>query len=189
MIGYLPTVIELGGTDWDIRSDYRIILLIFEALNDPDMTEQEKIFVMLDALYKDFENIPLELQEEAANKANIFINGGDNGCTDETKDNPVKTLDWKQDEQMIFSAVNKVAGKEIRLEEYMHWWTFLGYFSEIGECVLTNIMNIRVKKAKGKKLSKGEQAYYRENKHLIDIKKVYSREQLEEMDRINRLLD
>lgn len=99
-----------------------------------------------------------------------------------------KTLDWKQDESIIFPALNKVAGYEIRNAEYLHWWSFLGLFNEVGEGLFSTVMQIRHKKAKGKKLEKYEQEFYRNNKDLIDLKHKHSAEQQEEIDRINKLL-
>lgn len=186
MIGSLPATIELGGKAWAIRSDFRIALLIFEALNDPDLSKQSKTYVMLDALYEDFKNMDSKLIQEACNKASIFLDGGEHN-TSSNKKNKIKLMDWEQDEQLIFSAVNKTAGCEIRSLEYMHWWTFLGFFQAMGECLLTSIINIRSKKAKGKRLDKGEQQYYRENKSMIDLKTKMTQEELEEYDRLNEL--
>ena len=100
-----------------------------------------------------------------------------------------KIIDWEQDEQMIFSAVNKVAGKETRAVEYIHWWTFLGYFNEVGEGLLSTVISIRQKKNKGKKLEKYEQDFYRENKSLIDIKTRLSAEEQAEKERLEKLLN
>ena len=74
-----------------------------------------------------------------------------------------KVIDWEQDAPMICSAVNKVAGKEIRAEEYIHWWTFMGYYMAIGESALSTVVGIRHKILKGKKLEKYEQEFKREN--------------------------
>ena len=71
----------------------------------------------------------------------------------------------------MVSAINKVAGREIRTDSYCHWWTFIGYFDAIdGESTFANIVNIRNKKAKGKKLEKWEQEFYNANRDLCDIK-------------------
>jgi len=71
----------------------------------------------------------------------------------------------------------------------MHWWTFLGYFNEIGECLLSTVINIRQKKNKGKKLEKYEQEFYRANKSLIDIKTRYTPEEQAEKERLLKLLN
>lgn len=70
----------------------------------------------------------------------------------------------------------------------MHWWTVLGLFNEIGEGLYSNVINIRYTLAHNKKLSKGEQDFYRNNKELIDIKVKLTAEEQDELDFINNLL-
>ena len=43
----LPHSIELNGELYDIRTDFRAILDILQAMSDPELTEQEKNVVML----------------------------------------------------------------------------------------------------------------------------------------------
>lgn len=166
MIGQLPTSLEVGGRSYDIRSDFRVVLNIFQAFNDPELTDTEKSIVCLCCLYKDLKNIPGEHMQEASEKATWFLNGGD---TPMSSAGNAKIFDWEQDEKMLFSAVNKVAGYETRSVRYLHWWTFLGLFGEIGEGLFSQVMSIRRKKAKGKKLAKWEQEFAREHKDLITL--------------------
>ena len=182
MIGQLPNTLEIDDIEYKIRTDYRIALTIFEAFEDVELNEQEKATVMLNLLY---EELPSDI-EKAVQKAIWFLDGGKQY---ENVTNNKKVMDWEQDQPMIFSAINKVAGFETREREYIHWWTFLGYFNEIGEGLLTTVLNIRQKKNKGKKLEKYEQEFYRNNKEMIDLKKKYTREEQEEIDRLNSLLN
>ena len=76
-----------------------------------------------------------------------------------TEPEKIKTIDWKHDEMIIFPAVNKCAGFEVRSCPYMHWWTFLGIFGEIGEGLFSTVMNIRQKNAKGKNLKNGNASF------------------------------
>lgn len=180
MIG-LPKKINVDGEDYLIRTNYNIALLIFEACEDPELNDKEKIIIMLECLY---EEIPKNV-DEAIQKAIWFLDGGKQY---ERYNKGKKIIDWVQDEQLIFSAMNKVAGFEMREKEYIHWWTFLGYFNEIGEGLLTTVLNIRQKKINGKKLEKYEQEYYKNNKEIIDLKKKYTQEEQNEMDKLNSLL-
>ena len=50
------------------------------------------------------------------------------------------------------------------------------------------VLGIRQKRAKGKKLEKWEQEFYRNNKALCDLKKKYTAEEQEEIDYWNKLL-
>ncbi len=176
MTAELPTALTVGGRAYAIRTDYRVLLHIFSAFNDPDLNEQEKCYVCLKCLYKDFESIPKEHLQEAAEKAYRFAGGGDTPGADGA-DN-VKLFDWEQDESMIFPAVNKAAGFEVRSVDYMHWWTFLGLFGVVDEGLLTRVIHIRRKRAKGKKLDKTEQEFYREHRQMIDLRARLTVEQL-----------
>jgi hypothetical protein len=143
---------------------------------------------MLDCLFEKLDKIPPEDYQESANQAVWFLDG-DNKQNDNSKHRPAKkVMDWEQDEQLIFSAVNKVAGCETRSKDYMHWWTFLGYFNEIGESLLSSVINIRSKRNRGKKLEKYEQEFYRDNKSLIDLKTKLTTEEQAEIDYYNKLL-
>lgn len=185
MIGLLPKTLKINDTDYAIRSDFRIALRVLEAYNDPDLSDYDKAVVCLQCIYPSFDSIPKDDIQSALELAYWFLDGGD---SPKTKTNERKVIDWKQDERIIFPAINKVAGYETRSTEYLHWWSFLGLFGEIGEGLLSTVLSIRQKKAKGKKLDKWEQTYYRENKELIDIKTPLSAEEQAEADRLNELL-
>lgn len=184
-IGTLPKKILIKDREWAIRSDFRVALNIFLAFNDPNLNDQEKLIVMLDSLYIDFKKMNPDDYEEATKEASWFLDGGKE--YDDKSNVKKKVFDWQQDEQMIFSAVNKVANFEVRSQEYLHWWTFLGYFSEIGEGLFSTVLNIRSKKNQGKKLDTVELEFYRNNKELIDLKEKYSEDELKEIERLNNL--
>lgn len=60
---------------------------------------------------------------------------------------------------------------------------------EIGESLFSQILSVRMKKAKGKKLEDWEREFYKENKTLIDLDVKYSEEELEEQKHLNDLLN
>lgn len=64
----------------------------------------------------------------------------------------------------------------------------MSYFYEIGDGMFATVVGIRSKLNKHKKLEKNEQEFYRKNKELVDLKKRYTLEQREKMDRINAML-
>ena len=173
----------VGGEDYPIRTDYRNVLQIFEAFQDPELMQEEKWVVAVYLMFEDFTCDDDVLQaaqdgfslEEAMNQILWFISAGQ----PEKKVLELPTYNWKQDEQMIFSAVNKVAGRETRELEYLHWWTFLGYFNEVGEGTFSFIVGIRHKRNNSKKLEKHEQEFYNKNKELVDIEKPMSKEERE----------
>ena len=129
-------------------------------------------------MFPQFDDIPTEHWQEALNKASEFI---DMGIVDDRK--KPKTMDWEQDAPILIPAINKVLNCEIRAQKYMHWWTFLGAYMEIGESLFSSIVNIRQKRAKGKKLEKWELDFYKENKSLIDFRQNNQRSD-EEKERL-----
>lgn len=167
-----PTSLNIGGVDYEIRTDYRAVLDLLTALSDPELTDEDEQMtaymqsrVILEIMFPDCENIPAEHIQEALKKVADFI---DMGISDDRK--KPKTMDWEQDATIIIPAINKALNTEIRAVQYMHWWTFLGAYMEIGESLFSNVIHIRQKKAKGKKLEKWEQDFYKENQSLIDFK-------------------
>lgn len=185
MIGRLPDALEVGGREWAVLTDYRDILVIMEAYNDPELTDWERVWVMLHVLYVDFEDMPAECYQEAAGMAVWFLDCGQEAADEKA---PYKLMDWGQDEAILFPAINKAAGREVRTVEHMHWWTFMGCFMEIEEGTFSTVLSIRQKRAKGKKLEKWEREFYQNNKAMCDIKTRYTAEEQEEKDYWNKVL-
>lgn len=158
----LPVTATIGGVEYRINTDYRDVLEIIKYLNDATKTEYARWIIAISLFFEG--EIPEEYQEDAAKYLSDFISYDNQ----DAKPGP-KLMDWQQDAPMIISDVNKVAGKEIRAEKYIHWWTFLSYFYGIGEGQLSTVVGVRSKKAKGKKLDKWEQEYYRDNRQKVDF--------------------
>ena len=177
MIYDLPTSLTVCGVEYEIRSDYRAILDIVIALNDVELTDNEKIIVALQIFYPAFEDMPNEHCQEALRQCFWFINGGKH--EDPKQGKADKIVDWEQDFQYIVSPVNRVLGYEIRSTNYLHWWTFIGAYMEIGECTFAQIVRIRSAKAQGRKLDKQDQEWYSKNRQLVDIKRAYTTEENE----------
>lgn len=168
----LPTSLSVGGVGFAIRTDYRVILDILVMFQDPEIEPDEKVWEMLKILYVDFDSIPDERYGEAAERASEFI---DMGIEDDGKLSP-RLMDWEQDASIIAPAVNGVMGRDVRAAEYIHWWTFLSAYMEIRESLFTEVVSIRRKLAKGKKLEKAEREFYRDNRALVNLKKKYTAE-------------
>lgn len=180
----LPVSLNVGGHNWKIRTDFRAILDILKYFDDPEYEPDERWLICLDILYEDFDNMPQNLWDEAAEKAIDFI---DMGIKDDGKRKP-HTVDWEFDAPVILPAINKVLGTEVRATPYMHWWTFLGAYMEIGESLFSQIVGIREKKAKHKKLEKYEQEFYNANRKLVDIPKHYTEEEREQLKNLEKWL-
>lgn len=180
----LPKSLNVNGKELAIRWEYTAILDIISALNDPELEDGEKAYVCLYILYEDFELLSRDDYSEAMKKAQWFMDSG----VENRKTSNIRMVDFEQDANILFPAVNRVAGREIRGEPGIHWWTFLGWFMEIGECTYSSVLNVRRKKAKGKSLEKWEQEFYLENRDICDIKPKLTQKEKEEEEMLNRLL-
>lgn len=185
----LPTTLQVNGRDEPIRYEYTAILEAISAMSDPNYTDEENMQAALYIIYENFENFGRDDYAPAFKAATEFMN---NGISEETKNN-VRMVDFDQDFKMMIPAINKVAGKEIRTCDDIHWWTFLSWFMEIGESTYSTVLSIRSKKAKGKKMEKWEQEFYAANKQVVDIQRRMSDEEKAEQEawerKMNALLD
>lgn len=170
---FLPTSVTIAGREYSIRSDYRDILLIFEALGDEELSGEEKAQAALYIFYPDYETIPVCDLQEALDKCFWFCD-----CGRKEKEQPKKpkVVDFQQDFQFIVGPVNRIIGKEIRAVDYLHWWSFISAYYEIGDCTFAQIVRIRTQLAKGKQLSKDDATWYRENRDMVDFEKKYTAE-------------
>lgn len=165
MLGMLPQTLNINGRAYKIRSDYRDILQIIAAFGDKELSDEEKAYVCLKRLFVAMESIPKSDYQDAYEAAVTFIE-----CHISDRKPSPKVVNWEKDEQLIFPAINKVAGMEVRAVPYTHWWTFLGYFQSIDrEDIWGFILTIRQKRAKGKKLEKYEKDFLNANRDICEV--------------------
>ena len=169
----LPRSVEIDGIEFNIRSDFRDVLKILEALNDEKLTVGQKFYVCLNIFYKEYSKITNE--KKAFSKMSEFIDGGCIVGKSSTKTNGL--VAWDKDITFIFIAINKRLGYDCRDVEYMHWWTFMGLYMEIGESIFKNIINIRYKLKKNKNLTSEERDFYDMYRETIEIKPSMTKEE------------
>lgn len=167
MLYTLPTSVTTDSKEYLIRNkgDFRMILDCFNALNDIELTKQMRLLTCLIIFYEDFNSLEDIEQakddlETLVSEMMVFFNGGQEESGRKVN---YRLIDWDKDASMVCSAINKVAGKEVRAEEYLHWWTFLGYYMAVGESALSTVVGIRSKIVKGQKLEKHEKEFRQEN--------------------------
>lgn len=178
----IPTSIQIGEQSLLIRckGDYRMVLDCFAALNDIELDKEERVYCALIIFYENFNSLEdlmhFSQLNEAASKMYWFFNCGDDVNDTVKKHN--KLVDWEKDSQLIASAINKVANMEVRALEYLHWWTFMGYYLAIGESPLATIVSIRSKIMEGQKLEKYEQKFKSDNPQYFiwDSKSIEDKE-------------
>ena len=189
----LPTSIEIDNHHFAItnKGDYRMVIDCFIALEDAEMEKSDRVLAALIIFYddlnaiEDVDSVFGDNTYDAVMGMFDFFNCGQKNVGYKSKH---KLLDWEQDEQLIISAINNVAGKEVRSEPYVHWWTFMGYYLSIGESALSTVVGIRDKIINGKKMEKQEQEYRRNNpQYFMWNNKTVEEQQLD--DYVKQLWD
>ena len=171
MIEKLPTYIEINGKRLAIRNkcDYRVVLDVISALNDVELSEQEKLKCALYIFYEDIESVEdFEIIETATKEMMRVINNGEDFRENNEPQKP-PIMNWEHDFKYLVAPINRVLSCEIREIKYLHWWTLLSAYMEIGECLFSTIINIRRKKRTGKKLDDWEREFYRDNREMVDL--------------------
>lgn len=173
MIYDLPTTLTVGGKEYEIRTDYRVIFTLLEVLNDTEFSDADKARATIETLFPNWQDIPD--YAEALKQCFWFIDMGQ-----PSNANSPRLVDWEKDFPYIIAPVNRVLGYECRSVAGLHWWTFLGAYMEIGgECAFSQIVSIRSKLAKGKKLEKYERDWLRQNRELVSLPQKYTAEDKE----------
>ncbi len=161
----LPTSVEIGDVEYPIRSDYRVALDCIQIMGDAELADDERTLLLFEVFYEDWEAIDPDFWQEALDRVFWFIGGG----KEKSRAKKPKLMDWEQDFPLIAAPVNRVLGFEIRDVAYLHWWSFLAAYNEIGDCLFAQVVSIRKKRLKGK-LDKSDRAFAKENAELVNFK-------------------
>lgn len=173
----LPKTIEIDGEELDIRYDFRVIIEILIMLIDPELSNDDKAEALITMFYLEPERI--RNTKAAVDAAYRFIDAN----SDRKPQKGERLTDWEQDFDYIVSPINRILGYECRAVDYdvnsntggVHWWTFMAAYMEIGgDCLFSQIVSIRDKLARKKKLEKYEREWLRRNADLVNIKTKYT---------------
>ena len=176
----LPKTVNIRGEDHSIRYDFRVILEIMSMLQDDELTPEEKAEALLEMFY--LEPVARRDRKEAVDKCFAFMDAD----SDRPQKKHPKLTDFEQDFEFIIAPVNRVLGYESRAVEYdsenntggVHWWTFLAAYMEIGgDCLYSQIVSIRDKKQRRKKLEKWEKDWLRRNSDIVNLRTKYTDEE------------
>lgn len=178
MMWDLPIAVETNGKSHPIRNkcDYRVVLDVICALNDNELTDEEKAKCALFIFYEDISAI--DDFDTAIKEMFRIINGGEE--QEESAEQKPQLMDWEHDFSQLAPPISRVLGYDVRTpNKYTHWYSFLGGYMEIGECTFSTIVSIRSKRAKGKKLDKWEEEYIREHRKTVELPRKLTAEEEE----------
>lgn len=182
----LPKILNIGGEDYEINSDFRPCFGIMQVFERTDITDTEKLLAMIGILFVN--DVPPEHTDEAITKAFCFLDGGD---TEEGHigTNYGRLYSWEQDAKYIISAVDRTLGISCRIVEYLHWWDFISALMECKECTFSTLIHQR-KLKKTNKQSKYDKEWWAENKDIAELKSkvILTPEEQDKYDEFNKLL-
>lgn len=157
----LPTALTVGKAQIPIRADFRQVLAVLRALDDDCLP----LFARWRKALRLFYCSPIapDDRQEAMEQLSAFISCGQNAAPGP------RLISWDHDAHLIIAQVNQVAGREIRQEAFLHWWTFLGYFHGLGPGPFCQVLAIREKLRSGKKLDEAEQKLLHANPKMVRL--------------------
>ena len=173
MMWNLPISVEIDGKEYAItnKCDYRMVLDVICALNDNELDDEQKIRTSLYVFYEDISECT-DIEKAIKEMYKIIAYGEED---DGQVENKPRLMDWEHDFPQIAPPVSRILGYDVRTpDKYTHWYTFLGGYMEIGECLFSQIVRIRDLKSRGKKLDKTDEEWYRRNRHLVDFRQTFT---------------
>lgn len=172
LLDKLPT--EYKG--FPIETDFGIGIQIMQALENPDLSQQEQVGTALSLLYlqKDKEGNPLPLPDIQTAKDGLVWFLTDWNHDHNTKSDNVRVTDYDMDQWRIYSAFRQHYGINLNTDN-LHFWEFMGLLTTLPECAFTKVIDIRAKKITSKMGKEEREAYAK-------LKKVYALDQPQETE-------
>lgn len=169
----------VGGQEVPIDSDFRAGLRIILAFEDPDLTMQERYFVMLKNLFG-LEPHELADLQEASLQAVWFMDAGRHSVEDllaeeaVEEDRGIRLYSFTGDTSFIYAAFRQTYGIDLE-QEKLHWWKFVAMFTDLGNETAFNQLCALRKRVKTGKASKEEKQHARELGSIFEVPEIDDR--------------
>ena len=190
LIDEVPTTVIIDDVEFEINSDFRISMMFELLINDPELSERERLYQALILYYP---IIPSNL-EAAVDKIMWFYKCGkeeqeENNNTNKSsgKKTVKKIYDYEHDSEIIFASFMKSYGINLQRDN-LHWWEFKSLFDNIDEdSKLYKIMEIRSVNLSQVK-DKDKKNYYKKMKDLYKLPDNISKSEKEKLDELGKML-
>lgn len=140
-----------GGTRYPIDADYRTVLKCLRVLNDPEISAQDALYLLLLWFFKGT-YVP-----DAVGLFAQFLSDGD-----KTIDPEPPMMDYEQDADVIYASFLSEYGIDLLDVERLHWRKFRALMSGLGShCALAARMQLRemdTSKLKGREKARADRA-------------------------------
>lgn len=177
-----PETVWIGGTEYEINSDFRISVLFELLMQDddvPDTTKIARAFELYFPVFPEGED-PKEIFKAMAwfyrcgrsdKEQRPERSGEDSG-------NQPKAYSFDYDDEYIYAAFRQQYGIDLAEIEYLHWWEFRAMFKALDEkCAFVKIMGYRTTKITSE-MSNTEKAFLRKMKsvHALPVSETELRQ-------------
>ena len=186
LIDKLPTSVVIDDIEYEINTDFRVGILFSIAMDDNNLSDEEKIETAIRLYYK---VIPHDI-EKAIEQILLFYNCNkeSNNTDSSSSSNPTKVFDYEVDANYIYSAFLTQYHIDLQDINYLHWFKFKALFDSLDDnlmlCKIIKFRSIDISKIKNKE----EKEYYKKMKDTYAIKEDVSKEELEELQELGKYL-
>ena len=174
----LPTSVLINGVEYPIRSNFRTMIRLEELLQDPDVDEQDRVWLALRLFYPE---IP-EDTDKAVDQLLWFYrcDKQENLYQKKARKRKVKRTDriydFQYDDDYIYAAFMSQYHLDLHEVEYLHWWKFRAMFNSLNDDTqFVKIMEYRAVELD--KVPKEKRAFYKRMKQLYALPLSQSEEE------------
>ncbi len=155
---------------YPINTDFRIGIQIDQALKDESLSPQERMEVAADLLFGSDDGRVFPDVETCSRGITWFMSGW---YTDrqlqKDKTDKKKAYDYDADQWRIFAAFLAQYRIDLSREDtVMHFWSFMGLLTSLGESAFTRVIDLRTGKPPGK-LGSAEQKAWKEQQKRYSL--------------------
>lgn len=147
--------------EYELNTDFRVGIQIMQAMEDTELSQNEKFYVINRLLFKKSG----ASIEEIAECVEWFLSGWNHdkmvGGHSET------AISFDNDHGRIYSAFISQYNINLNTAD-MHFWEFMILLTNLEECAFTRVIDIRTKKITSK-MSKEEKEAYNRGKKIYSI--------------------
>lgn len=191
LIDYLPSHVNIGGSDFKIKNDFRTSILFEQLIFDTSIDDKEKICLALELYFpNDTYRLNNTLIGEAIDKIIWFYSCGKDLSNSKAKtSSKVKRIyDYEFDDDYIFSAFMSQYNIDLNRIKYLHWWKFKAMFNALKEDnEIVKIMGYRsmdLSKIKDKE----ERKRYSKLKEMYKLPVQVNKEEQDRLEAIKKAL-
>lgn len=177
LIDLLPTSLTVCGAEKQINSDFRIALLFESLMDDPEISNEDKIIQAVELFFVDLPETKEELAESIEQLLWFYRCGKEPNeymkrKAEKKKDSNVKEpriYDINYDDDYIYAAFMQQYRINLNQIEYMHWWEFRALFKALtNETEFVKIMEYRGMDI-SKELTPEQKAHYKKMKSIYAL--------------------